>query len=282
MRGGGFWRPRTAVAVVLAVVVCVAAQAGARAEFYDGMELVALPPDPAVAYDTPILDPGAGIDNLVAALDALYRDSPASVAAIEAIKRQAHVIIVYAAAYPPPQSLRALHVARFAPRAQNFTVIVGRHGIKWPAKALAGAIAHELVGHATQHLAGRDLTLRAFDAECEAMLLQERAHQDLGIDKLSRLMVQVRQSMEWRYCGDFKTYARKFHPQADALWDRVNPDVTRLLDIFEAYVRNLHDTGATVAALRKAVELRASSTLAPRFGDGPAMGLRGPGLGDRF
>ena len=247
MRCGGFSWHGTVVAVTLALAVSVAAQTGARAEIYDGMVLRALPPDPGVDYDTPILDPGAGIGKIVAALDALYRDSPASVAAIEAIKREAHVTIVYAAAYPASRSMRALHVARFAPRKQNFTVIIGRHGIKWPAKALAGAIAHELVGHAAQHLAGRDRTLRAFDAECEAMLLQERAHQDLGIDKLSRLMVQVRHSMEWRFCGDFKTYARKFHPEADALWNRVNPDVPRLLDIFEAYVRDLHDTGAAGA-----------------------------------
>lgn len=189
MRRSGLWWRGPVVAVILAVVVCVAAQTGARAEFYDGMELVALPPEPGADYDTPILGPGAGIGNLVAALDALYRDSPASVAAIEAIKRDADVTIVYAAAYPPSRSMRALNVARFSPGdgggTPNFTVIIGRHGIKWPPKALAGAIAHELVGHAAQHLAGRHLTLRAFDAECEAMLLQERAHQDLGINKLS-------------------------------------------------------------------------------------------------
>lgn len=248
MRGGGFWWRGTVVAAILAFAMSVAAETGARAEFYDGMELVALPPDPGVAYDTPILDPGAGIGNLVAALDALYRDSPASVAAIKAIKRQADVTIVYAAAYPASPSMRALHVARFVPRGRNFTVIIGRHGIKWPAKALAGAIAHELVGHAARHLAGRDRTLRAFDAECEAMLLQERAHQDLGIDKLSRLMVQVRHSMERRYCHDFKTYARKFHPDADGLWNRVNPDVLRLLDIFDVYVRDRRDSDVATAA----------------------------------
>lgn len=263
MRGGGFWRPRTAVAAVLTIVFSVAAQTGARAEFYDGMELVALPPEPGADYDTPILDPGAGIGNLVAALDALYRDSPASVAAIEAIKRDADVTIVYAAAYPPSRSMRALNVARFSPGdgggTPNFTVIIGRHGIKWPPKALAGAIAHELVGHAAQHLAGRHLTLRAFDAECEAMLLQERAHQDLGIDKLSRLMIQVRHSMEWRFCGDFKTYARKFHPGADGLWNRLNPDVPRLLDIFDIYVRQRYDSGATVAASRETSRPRALS-----------------------
>ena len=60
-------------------------------------------------------------------------------------------------------------------------------------------------------------------------------------------MVQVRHSMEWRFCGDFKTYARKFHPEADALWNRVNPDVPRLLDIFEAYVGERRDSGVTVA-----------------------------------
>ena len=252
MRCGGFSWPGTVVVAMLALIVSVATQTGARAEFYDGMELVALPPDPGVAYDTPILDPGAGIGNLIAALDALYRYSPASVAAIEAIGREADVTIVYAAAYPPSRSMRALNVARFLPRdgggTPNFTVIVGRHGIKWPPKALAGAIAHELVGHATQHLAGRNLTLRAFDAECEAMLLQERAHQDLGIDKLSRLMVQVRHSMEWRFCGDFKTYARKFHPDADGLWNRVNPDVPRLLDIFDIYVRDRRASVVTTAA----------------------------------
>ncbi len=248
MRCGGFWWRGTVVAVTLSFAVSVAAQAGARAEFYDGMELVALPPDPGADYDTPILDPGAGIGNLVAALDALYRDSPASVAAIEAIKREAHVTIVYAAAYPASRSMRALQVAKFAPRERNFTVVIGRHGIKWPAKALAGAIAHELVGHAARHLAGRGLTLRAFDAECEAMLVQERAHQDLGIDKLSRLMVQVRHSMERRYCDDFKTYARKFDPDADDLWNRLNPDVPRLLDIFDVYVRDRRGPGVTAAA----------------------------------
>ena len=87
MRGGGFWWRGTVVAAILAFAMSVAAETGARAEFYDGMELVARPPDPGVAYDTPILDPGAGIGNLVAALDALYRDSPASVAAITSSSR---------------------------------------------------------------------------------------------------------------------------------------------------------------------------------------------------
>ena len=243
MRFGGFsWRG-TVTAGTLTLAVIMAIQTAARAEFYDGMELAALPPDPDAAYDTTILGPDVGIGNLVAALDALYRDSPASVAVIEKIKREANVTIVYAPAYPVSLSPRALHVAKFAPRDRNFTVVIGRHGIKWPAKALAGAIAHELVGHAAQHLAGRDLTMRALDAECEAMLLQERSHQDLGIDKLSRLMVQVRQSMEWRFCQDFKTYARKFYPQADSLWDRVNPDVPRLLEIFDTYVHDPRDPG---------------------------------------
>ncbi len=113
--GGFSWRG-TLMAIALALAVSVAAQAGARAEFYDGMELIALPPDSGVEYDTRILDPGVGIGNLVAALDALYRDSPASVAAIEAIKRDADVTIVYAAAYPVSRSMRALHVAKLAPR----------------------------------------------------------------------------------------------------------------------------------------------------------------------
>jgi hypothetical protein len=89
-----------------------------------------------------------------------------------------------------------------------------------------------------QYLSGRLGKMSELDSECQAYLYQEIAQQDLGMDKHSRLMVRFRRALEGRWCLPFKQYMRKYAPEKMALWETLNPDVPRLLAIFEDYQRS--------------------------------------------
>jgi len=127
--------------------------------------------------------------------------------------------------------------------------LVGRHGVKWPADELAAVLAHELVGHGIQQQRGRLSKIRELDAECEASLYEEIVNQDLGLDKHSREMVAFRQALENHWCTDFKAYLRAQRPSAMTLWNAIDPDVPKLLAVFEAYLEYSARTGVTAKAL---------------------------------
>ena len=93
-----------------------------------------------------------------------------------------------------------------------------------------------MVGNGMQHLEGRLETMAELDANCEAALYQEMAHQELGMNKHEGLQVRFRQQLEWLWCVDFKRYMMKHRPVQMALWKELNPDVPQLLDIFADYV----------------------------------------------
>lgn len=212
----------------------------------NGIRLLAFAPDAGARFDVSLPPAGAGLDRIAAALDLIERKSPASTAAIEALKKEGRVSLIYF-----PNDFRdrnranAEPVALFLPdflkrrglgvAGREFAVVISQIGAKWPADELAAVIVHELAGHGGQHLRGEIGSGRVLDLECEASLYQELAYQDLGVAKRSRAVVLFRRQMENRYCADFRAYMRERAPARMALWDALDPDVAALLGLFAGY-----------------------------------------------
>ncbi|MDP6517429.1 MAG: tetratricopeptide repeat protein [Alphaproteobacteria bacterium] len=234
---------------------------------YRGIELIALAPEPGVDFGVGLIGQREGLDNVIAALDVIYQHSPFSVEALRTLQDNGNVILVYDTRYPDKKSEgHRMSVAIFLPGFFNregdgsdradFLVVIGRHGIKWPDRELAGIIVHELVGHGMQHLHGRMDYVRALDIECEAMLYEEKSYQDFGMDKLSTTMINFRVQLERYECSDFKAYMGQHQSSQMKLWDGVTPDVPRLLAIFGDYVDYLAEEGISQAAIGAAERLR--------------------------
>ncbi len=224
---------------------------------YDGITLLTLPPKPGVEYDVYLVDPIYALERLARALDVIYRESPFSAGKIEALKRSGRVEIIYDPNHPDPNtSMASVQVAKFLPHYRgiggygnkSFLAVVGRHGIKWSVRELAAVLVHELAGHGTQHLNDRFKSLRNVDLECEAWLYEEKAYQDFRFDKSSREMIKFRQELEGfgfsdGYCSDFKRHMQKNTPERMRFWNSLNPDVPKLLEAFEDYLRDQRGKG---------------------------------------
>jgi hypothetical protein len=243
-----------AAALVAAVVSPAAtAQEGLPRLSHAGIELIAAEPREGAKYDIPLLDPRKGLEALRGAVDLLVRRSPLSAGALDTLKRHGRVVIVYDPHFPE-RKLTEDTIAAFFPNyfrkgSGDFLVRVGRYGIGWPADELAAVLAHELVGHGMQHLRGDRETMRPLDRECEASLYEEKAYQDLGVDKSSVFLVQFRATLENRHCADFRWYQRRRRPDTVTLWDARNPDVVRLLAVFKDYLKEVREHGVPPAAI---------------------------------
>lgn len=223
-----------------------------------GVSLLAMPMDPSKTFDTSVLPAKQALDNITKALDRLLATSPRSARKIGQLKENGKVLLVYL-----PDDLMSgdghENVAAFHPdylrqdgaqsKQKRFLVVIGRHGVKWPRDELAATIAHELVGHGVQHLRGRLAKVRPIDAECEAYLYEEIANQNLGLGKHTREMVGFRRMLEERWCADFKTYQRTHQPKTLKLWDVLNPNVPKLLSLFEEYLEHARKAGITARAI---------------------------------
>lgn len=263
---------------------------------HNGIQLLAVAADPAKTFDTKLVPGKQGLDNLANALDRLVSKSPLSARRLKLLKKSGHVVLVYL-----PDDLRNAtggeNVASFIPdylkkpgsrsREKTFLVVVGRHGIKWPIDELAATLAHELVGHGMQHRRGRLTIIRPIDAECEAYLYEEIANQDLGLDKKAREMIAFRRSLEERWCADFKNFLRRERPKTLAEWDTLNPDVPKLLSVFEEYLEHSASAGVTaraIDALKKQTRARRKVSLqgaSPEELFKAAVKLRDGGIGIR-
>lgn len=223
-----------------------------------GVSLLAMPMAPNKTFDTSVLPAKQALENIAKALDRLLATSPQSARKIGQLKKNGKVLLVYL-----PDDLMSgdghENVAAFHPdylqqngaqsNRKRFLVVIGRHGVKWPRDELAATIAHELVGHGVQHLRGRLVKVRPIDAECEAYLYEEIANQDLSLGKHSREMVGFRRMLEERWCADFKTYQRAHQPKTLKLWDVLNPNVPKLLSLFEEYLEHAEKAGITARAI---------------------------------
>ena len=218
-----------------------------------GITLMTVPPAPAVDYDIEVIGGRQALDKIRDALDALLDNSPYSAAAIEKLIGNGEVFIVYDPSYPDKvvSNFLGVTLAAFQPNlfdnaggkagAIEFPVVVGRYLVKWPRDEVAGVLAHELVGHGTQHLQGRLATIGDRDTECEANLYKEKAHQDLGTNVRSLSMVRFRRDLHWVWCAEFKRYMTQHRPALMGLWTRLNPDVPGLLAVFKEYMSDRID-----------------------------------------
>ena len=259
-----------------------------------GIHLMALAIDPDKTFDATLLSAKASLRNIAAALDWLIAKSPFSARQLERLKSSGRIVLIY-----KPGDLKNAYggenVASFLPdfarstdkrgRAKVYLVVVGRHGVKWPTDELAATLAHELVGHGIQHRRGRLSTIRNIDAECEAKLYEEIANQELGLDKRNPRMVAFRQSLEGRWCADFKAYMRKHRTGEVPLWNSLSPDIPKLLTAFEAYLQHSQSTGATakaIDALKRQIRerrRRAMADASPKTLFNTGVRLRDGGIG---
>jgi tetratricopeptide (TPR) repeat protein len=213
----------------------------------DGIIIVGIPPTAASAYDIPVIDAKGAALRIRSALQLLQKRSPHSSAALKTLKKNGDIVIVYDPRFPLRdvsgsgatmasffRNLFNTNASRNQPKV--FPVVVSRYIVKWKTKELAFALAHELLGHGMQHQRGRLKTMQETDRECEARLYQEIVHQDLGIDKHNRIMVSLRQDLESRWCAPFRKYMNQKHKADMKLWQSLNPDIPRLLSIFEKYL----------------------------------------------
>ena len=225
------------------------ADEGELRESHRGITLMAVPPAPGFNYDVEIINGREALDRIREALDVLLDKSPYSAAAIERLRKNGEIIIGYIPRFPPRVvSSHDLNVAAafdpgFADNAFGntgafvFPVVVSRYLVKWKRDEIAAVLAHELVGHGTQHLEGRLEKMAERDLECEANLYMEKAFQDLGVDKRSQLIISFRQGLEWIWCWSFKRYMAAHKPHLAGLWKKLNPDVPELIAVFDEYLR---------------------------------------------
>lgn len=230
-----------------------------------GITLAAIPLPDSFKLDIPAPDAPGGLRILAAALDVLVDNSPFATDALNTLKRNGRVIILYDPAFPE-KTLGDYKIAAFKPtyfkkqrkdgHKGEFIAVIGRYGIKWTPREIAGVIGHELLGHGLQFLRRRQGSMRELERECEARLYQERVNQDVGVNKLSRMSVAARKSMENKYCAGFKRFMSRTSPSMMRLWDEINPDVPRLLKLFESYLLELARGGVTRRAVNAGKQSR--------------------------
>ena len=220
-----------------------------------GLTIAGKPLPPGVNFDISIVGPKQGAETVRAALDVLYEQSPYNAAAINKLKAAGNVFIVYDPLFPG-RELTQVTIAAFIPEyfqkegtAKDFVSVVSRYGAKWEPRELAPILAHELTGHGMQRLRGRIEKVREVDIECEAYLYQEKAYQDLGFDKSDKEMINFRQVLERHWCADFRNWLKANKPSGLAHWDKLNPDVPKILKDYLAYTDALTRSGVAGKAI---------------------------------
>ncbi len=182
------------------------------------------------------------LDRIILALDQVLSASPMVADRIAALQRKGRIQISYDARHPKGV-MTSVTLASYLPDyydpltgKRDFVVLFGRTGIQWGPDHIASTIAHELAGHAYQDMEQRLEGMQLLDIECEAYLVEEQAKQDLGYDKTTNESIELRKRMENHWCDDFRRHTVATNPAVATEWDRLNPDVPRLLTAFRAYM----------------------------------------------
>ena len=210
-------------------------------------------------YDVELLPLTPAIAKIKNAIDKIYNGSSFSANRIDTLKKNGRVTLVYDADFPKNQ-IATVIIAAFFPDffqkeqggLKEFLVVIGRFGIKWPTDKLAAIIVHELVGHGMQHLRGRTSQDRKIDKECEALIYEEKAYQDFGMQRDTRDMHLFRRNIRDKWCSDFRLYLTREGFNADVVWNYGKPDVPNLLTHFDAYTQHLRKTGVSGKAVAAA------------------------------
>lgn len=237
----------------------VAATAEDRVDFiHRGIQISGIPKPADKHFDIDITSAKEGAELVRDALEILYSGSSFNAKAIERLKAAGNVIIAYDPAFPK-RELSKITIAAFFPNfyqkdgnAKDFVTFVGRFGGKWTAKELAPVLAHELTGHGIQHLRGRLEHVREVDLECEAYMYQEKAYQDLKVDKDTREIITFRQTLERHWCADFKSWQKKHRPKNSKYWDKLHPDIPKLIEDYLVYIEALRKSGVAGKAVSRA------------------------------
>ena len=187
---------------------------------YRGVNLMVVPPKKGAEFDVDVIGGRTALRRLRAAVSKLIRSAPFSAAKLKLLQEKGDVFFVYDPSYPKQTGVdgQGENLAQFRPNLFDnvsdltdgiaFPVVVGRYLIKWSSDEFAAVLADKMVGNGMQHLEGRLETMAELDANCEAALYQEMAHQELGMNKHAGLQVRFRQQLEWLWCVDFKRYIR--------------------------------------------------------------------------
>lgn len=259
------------LALAVFIVVPQVTKAAETVSFeHKGMRIIGRDLPPEIYFDIDVVSAQEGADAVRDAIDLLYEQSAYNRHAIEKLKKAGNVVVLYDPQFPK-RELNKVTIAAYLPdyydpggNSRDFVVVVGRFGGKWSAKELAPVMAHELTGHGMQDLRGRIEHVREIDLECEAYLYQENAYQDLGFNKDTREMIAFRRKLEEHWCADFKTWLRKNRPKALRHWEKLNPDVPKILDDYLAYIDALRTSGVSgraVANARKETKVQTQARL---------------------
>lgn len=240
----------------LSAIIHSHAHANDIVEFqHRGVTIVGKPLPAGVNFDISIVGPKEGAETVRAALDVLYEQSAFNGNAIEKLKSAGNVYIIYDPTFPK-RELTKVTIAAYIPQyfqrggtAKDFVSVVSRYGAKWEPRELAPILAHELTGHGMQRYRGRIEKVREVDLECEAYLYQEKAYQDLGFDKSVKAMIDFRQVLERHWCADFRTWMKKHKPEGLKHWDKLNPDVPKILEDYLIYTDALTRSGVAGKAV---------------------------------
>ena len=245
----------TSLAMLWFLTASTAASPFATQESYRGLTLAAVAVRSGAKLDISPLGHAEATTRIKKAIDILFDRSPLSARAIETLRGAGEVIVVYDPHFPKSR-LAGLTIAAFFPDyyqadgpSKRFVTVVGRYGARWPAVELAAVLAHELVGHGMQHFRGRLEHVRTIDLECEAYLYEEQAYQDLGLNKRSNEMVRFRQALEDQWCKTFRADTKRHEPDRMVLWERLNPDVPGILDVYLRYIERLRRDGTAGKAI---------------------------------
>ncbi len=252
-------------------------------KIFKGIKLVVLFPPPGVKFSTSVVEPSAAFKTLSDALGLIYKKSPANARIIETLKKAGQITISHDPMVPDKKldmaTVRVAHFlpiyhpylrsARFSDDADGtgatdrklFPVVVSRHGIKWPVAELAAVLVHELIGHGQQYLEGRIEALPRREIECEARLHQEGAHQDFGLDKSAKKMIDFRKSLLGTgvrdgECSGFKRYLAKHRPDKIKYVEKRDPDIPVLLAQFKHYIKFLETDGVVQRTMAAKVKFR--------------------------
>jgi hypothetical protein len=204
-----------------------------------------------------VVSPEVAEGKIRRALDLIYRKSPLAGRMIDSLKEAGTVVIIY----DPDHARSSLVENRLAmfetssgveeidrDMPLKFVAVLGRQVLHRNSGEIAGTIVHEIVGHGSQHRAGRLSKMTVDDRECEARLFQLATWQDLGVPQRAPFVVQFRRSLERLYCLPFRQWlVRRNHHMKNG-FDLIEIQPIDLAVAFRDYIDQVLGKGMPTSA----------------------------------